>query len=278
MLIFKTVNDLQDYLTKTKKSISLIPTMGALHEGHLSLVKIGNEKATISVVSIFVNPTQFNEESDLDSYPRTIEQDIQLLEEVNCDVLFLPSVKEVYPENYSFDLKLDFGNLTTVMEGAKRPGHFEGVIEVVHRLLQIIMPNYIVMGQKDYQQYSVIQSLLKQTQSKTELVMGLTQRENSGLAMSSRNLRIPKASLPYATTLNKALTDLRDYLQVYSTEEALEKVITYFDIKELELEYIEVVDGETLLAVSDINNHASVVACCAAWVADVRLIDNVLIK
>jgi len=174
MYLFKKVADLQAYLNKLRKrglTIGFTPTMGALHEGHLSLIRQSLATNDVNVCSIFVNPTQFNESSDLEKYPRTTAQDIELLTSVGNHVLFLPSVDEIYPKGLDTKVDFDFKGLDTVLEGKFRSGHFEGVVQVVKRLLDIVMPNQLFMGQKDYQQFSIIRSMLKQLNSGVEIVM-----------------------------------------------------------------------------------------------------------
>ena len=277
MFIFKRVKELQQFLSRYK-GVAFVPTMGALHEGHLSLIKRAKQLGQITVASIFVNPTQFNDAKDLEKYPRTTAEDIKLLESVGCDVLFLPEVKDVYPEDYSFEQSFDFGAMAEVMEGAKRPGHFEGVVEVVYRLLDIVQPDYLVMGQKDFQQFSIIMSMLEQMVGKTKLIVGATKREDSGLAMSSRNTRLEPALSTEALLLSKTLFELKSELSHKPIDVLLENARKQFDVNGVNLEYLEIVDGRTLQPILDTKDSDIVVACVAAYVGDIRLIDNIILK
>lgn len=281
MFLFKTVADLTAFLQKTTKEgkkVGFVPTMGALHEGHLSLVQQAADQCDISVVSIFVNPTQFNDKKDLKEYPRTIGQDIELLCSVHTDVLFIPSVEEVYPEGLDTTLELDFGQLAEVLEGAFRPGHFEGMAQVVNRLLNIVQPDKLFMGQKDFQQLSIVRSMLNQLNSTIELVVCPIIREADGLAMSSRNRRLTdeyrKKSVLLSKTLARVKTDMDK-----STPEQLRKMgmdtLTEGGFKP---EYFDIVDGYTLLPIEKFSETDFAVVLTAAWAGDIRLIDNVILK
>ncbi|MDQ3140829.1 MAG: pantoate--beta-alanine ligase, partial [Bacteroidota bacterium] len=193
MRLYKTVRGLQNYLDKVKltgQTVSFVPTMGALHEGHLSLIRIANQQAEISVASIFINPSQFNNIKDLQKYPRTINQDMELLSLAGCKVLFLPTIKEVYPKGLDTGLDLDARHLENRMEGVFRPGHFKGMLQVVKRLLDIVKADILIMGQKDFQQFSLVAFMIKELGLKVKLIIAPTIREIDGLAMSSRNLRL----------------------------------------------------------------------------------------
>lgn len=281
MFLFKTVADLTAFLQKTTKEgkkVGFVPTMGALHEGHLSLVQQAADQCDISVVSIFVNPTQFNDKKDLKEYPRTIGQDIELLCSIHTDVLFIPSVEEVYPEGLDTTLELDFGQLAEVLEGAFRPGHFEGMAQVVNRLLNIVQPDKLFMGQKDFQQLSIVRSMLNQLNSTIELVVCPIIREADGLAMSSRNRRLTdeyrKKSVLLSKTLARVKTDMDK-----STPEQLRKMgmdtLTEGGFKP---EYFDIVDGYTLLPIEKFSETDFAVVLTAAWAGDIRLIDNVILK
>ena len=278
MLLFKKVKGLQDYLesqSKAGKSIGFAPTMGALHAGHISLVDLNNAENDISVVSIFVNPTQFNESTDLDKYPRTEGADIEKLTAANCDVLFMPNIEEVYPKSTKNTEHFDFGGLVKVMEGAERPGHFEGVVQVVKRLLEIVQPNRLYMGQKDYQQFAIIQEMLRLWGSDIEIVRCPIVRETDGLAMSSRNVRLMPDHRKRATILSQILEEASTKRKTHTAAEiekwAMDKMSAQKDFKP---EYFTISDGKTLEQVIDFAKHEDVVACLACWVGDVRLIDN----
>ncbi len=280
MQYFKTTGPINDYLDSLRHrgdQIGFVPTMGALHEGHLSLVNKSQSEQSITVVSIFVNPTQFNDPRDLEKYPRTLEEDLDFLYHGNADVVFHPTVADIYPEGEELVKEFDFGTLATIMEGKFRPGHFAGVAQVVSRLLNVVKPNALYMGQKDYQQLAIIRSMLKQSSSKVELVGCPTRRENDGLAMSSRNRRLSPEYRSKAPVLYHALNQLKlqaaDDLTL-AIGDALKLIVE----KGLKPEYLEVVDGYSLERVKNTDNHQSVVACVAAWAGEVRLIDNIMIK
>lgn len=282
MLIFKQVQDLQNhiYLQRSKgKTIGFAPTMGALHAGHMSLIAAANEGADISVASIFVNPTQFNEASDLDKYPRTEGLDIQKLMLHGCDVLFMPNVEEVYPKNVDTSPKFDFGDLATVMEGAHRPGHFDGVAQVVGRLLDIVQPDSLYMGQKDYQQFAIIQDMLRQMQSTIQIVRCPIIREEDGLAMSSRNVRLPEKHRQAAPRIYQLLSEAKEKITTEKPSQiekwAMAELLKIVDAKP---EYFEIVDGFTLQKIATFEEAKVAVACLACWVGDVRLIDNMILK
>ena len=278
MLLFKKVNDLQNYLStqvKAGKSVGFAPTMGALHAGHISLVDLNNAENDISVVSIFVNPTQFNESTDLDKYPRTEGADIEKLTAANCDILFMPNIEEVYPKSTENTEEFDFGDLVKVMEGAERPGHFEGVVQVVKRLLEIVQPNRLYMGQKDYQQFAIIQEMIRLWDADIQIVRCPIVREKDGLAMSSRNVRLTPDHRERAIILSQILEEAAGKRMTHSAAEiekwAMDKMAAQKDFRP---EYFTISDGRTLQQVRDFSEHEGVVACLACWVGDVRLIDN----
>ena len=278
MLLFKKVTELQNYLNtrrKEGKSIGFIPTMGALHAGHISLVNLSNADNDISVVSIFVNPTQFNESTDLDKYPRTEGADIEKLTVANCDVLFMPNIEEIYPKSTENTETFDFGDLVKVMEGAERPGHFEGVVQVVKRLLEIVQPSRLYMGQKDYQQFAIIQEMIRLWGSDIQIVRCPIVREADGLAMSSRNVRLLADHRKRAIILSQILKEAAAKRKTHSPTEiekwAMNKMLAQKDFKP---EYFTISDGKTLQPVSNFTEHGDVVACLACWLGDVRLIDN----
>lgn len=282
MLLFKKVKDLQAHLHKIHsegKTIGFAPTMGALHQGHLSLIRQCKQREDYSVCSIFVNPTQFNEVADLEKYPRTIEKDIELLTSVDNDVLFMPSVKEVYPPDLQTVVNLDFGPLAKVMEGAHRPGHFEGMAQVVNRLMDIVGPDRIYMGQKDFQQFTIVQSMIQQLAKRTELVVCPIIREADGLAMSSRNLRLLAEEREQAPLLHQMLCFAKEQMHSLSPTEIKDKVMTELSRpSSFKPEYFEIADGYTLQSIEDFSAHDYVVACTAVWAGEVRLIDNMILK
>lgn len=282
MLLFKKVNDLQNHISKstnTSNSFGFVPTMGALHEGHLSLVKQSKEETTFTVCSIFVNPTQFNESTDLEKYPRTPGKDLALLSEVGCDIVFIPPVEEVYPPNVELKNDFDFGELEKPMEGMFRPGHFTGVAQVVKRLLDIVQPTKLYMGQKDFQQFAVIQNMLEQMNSSIENVMCPIIREADGLAMSSRNVRLTKENRQDAPQIFQTLKEAKKNMHALFPQEikkiALEKLNTIPGFKS---EYFEIVHGKTLQPIEVLEDVKYAVACVAVWAGNVRLIDNIILK
>lgn len=281
MILFKKVESLQTYISQLKhekKSVGFIPTMGALHNGHLSLIKQAKVENDCVVCSIFVNPTQFNDSSDLEKYPRTAGQDIDLLTSVNNDILFMPYVSEVYPSDLDTSLALDFGALANVMEGEFRPGHFDGMAQVVNRLLNIVKPHNLYMGQKDFQQLAIVRSMLKQLKSDVNLVMCSIVRENDGLAMSSRNVRLTPENRQLAVKLWQTLSEAKELVEEKTPIQIKEWAMKQFDIPQFKPEYFEIVDGVTLQPIENFDESTFVVACTAVWAGDVRLIDNMVLK
>ncbi len=215
MLRFETVISLQKHIRSEKrkgKKIGFAPTMGALHEGHLELIRLAQKDCDVTVCSIFVNPTQFNDPKDLEKYPRTVEKDSKMLESAGCNILFLPSVAEIYPPNVDLRNRYDFKQLTQVMEGAFRPGHFDGMAQVVKRLVDIVKPQGLYMGQKDFQQFSIVKNMLKQMRTRTRLIMCATMREADGLAMSSRNVRLTLENRAQAPQIYAQLCCIKENL------------------------------------------------------------------
>lgn len=279
MLLFKKVTDLQLYLQQSQgkgSSVAFVPTMGALHQGHLALIRQAQANYDLVVCSIFVNPTQFNDENDLEKYPRTLENDIDLLEGIGTNVLFYPSVHEVYPENLDTKLKIDLGLLDQVMEGVFRPGHFEGMAQVVKRLLDIVRPQALYMGQKDFQQFTIVQHMLQQLRMPVELVISPIIREEDQLAMSSRNRRLTNDIRKRATILFKTLDQARRDMGKYNPNDLKERALEQLTIPDFRPEYFEIVDGYTLQPIKKWDEHNYVVACTAVWAGEVRLIDNMI--
>ncbi len=262
------------------KTIGFVPTMGALHEGHLSLVKTAKSSCDIVVVSIFVNPTQFNDPKDFDRYPRTVEKDVQLLKEVGCDVVFVPErVDEVYPAGYQA-FQIDLGNLAVVMEGKHRPGHFDGVVNVVSRLFEIVSPTHAFFGLKDYQQFLVIQKLIETRKFPINLVGLPTSRTATGLARSSRNQLLNPIELHQALGLYSMLGKAREQFGKTDVTNIKEQVQRFFDSHpEFELEYFELSNGTDLVPISGKGDGAEKpMAFVAARLGKIRLIDNIFLK
>ena len=280
MRVFSVIKDLRQCLQEARlghKTIGFVPTMGALHQGHLELVRQAKEENDFVVCSIYVNPTQFNNTEDLAKYPRVLEADKALLESVSCDVLFAPNDAEMYPKPAT--LKFNFGALEEVMEGKFRAGHFNGVATVVSKLFHCVMPDKAYFGQKDLQQCLVIKRLTEDLSFPLQLVLCPTIRENNGLAMSSRNRRLSQEEQNTATHLFKALQLAKKHLENnISVEQTRKEVLNYLqEIPSIELEYFEIADGETLQAVS-LPSHRPIALCIAAFVGGVRLIDNILLE
>ena len=281
MLVFKKVADLQHWLDAERaagKTVGFAPTMGALHEGHLSLVHAARAAGDIAVVSIFVNPTQFNDSKDLEKYPRMPEHDMALLLTAGCDALFMPAVEEVYPPGVDLNVRLDFRHLDQVMEGIFRPGHFIGMATVVKRLLDIVQPQRLYMGQKDFQQLSIVRDMLHQLQSPIQLVMCPTTREADGLAMSSRNLRLTPDMRAAAPVIYRTLREAKGALPEESASTIRSRAFEALSAAGLKPEYFDIVDGISLLPVQHRADSEFVVACTAAFAGEVRLIDNLVLK
>ncbi len=283
MRLFKTTSAVQNHLEKLRqkgKLIGFAPTMGALHEGHLDLVRAAkNAGCDYVVASIFVNPTQFNDPKDLEKYPRTPERDSEMLVSAGCDALFMPSkVSEIYPPGRDLTLRLDFGLLASVMEGRFRPGHFQGMATVVNRLLDIVGPCRLFMGQKDYQQLSIVRNMVSQLALPVELVMVPTRREPDGLAMSSRNTRLSPEMRRVAPAIFRELSQAKTEIAQKPIEFIEKQAIDALTAAGLRPEYFELVDGISLQPVASAAASNFIVACTAAWAADVRLIDNMVMK
>ena len=281
MKILKTVTAIQRHLNshrRMKKTIGFVPTMGALHAGHLSLLRKSVNENDITVISIFVNPTQFNEKADLIKYPRDLQKDALLLKSVKVDYIFAPSVSQIYPIKENHNVDLDISHLTKNMEGPNRPGHFEGVVQVVHRLLEILEPDHIYMGQKDFQQFSIIRYMLKSFKMKTKLKVCSTMREEDGLAMSSRNVRLTPETRTQAHIIYDNLIFAKNNLSRYNIRNLENKVLEKLKVKNFVPEYFNIVDGYTLEEIKDISKHKLIVAGTAVWANDVRLIDNMILR
>ena len=279
MQVFHTIKSLQVFLKSERlagKSVGLVPTMGALHNGHLSLIEAANQQNQLTVCSIFVNPTQFNNAQDLAVYPRTLDADCQMLESAGCNAVFAPSVDEMYPQLPN--LKFDFGDLERVMEGKFRPGHFNGVGIVVSKLFNIIQPDHAYFGQKDLQQCAVINRLAKDLSFALTLNICPTQRESDGLAMSSRNRNLSTEQRNSAPEIYKSLQQACDLLKnKKSGEETKQFVADYLSkVKGIDLEYFEISDFETLQPINQLSEDKTAL-CIAAFMGKTRLIDNVII-
>ena len=281
MILFKQVADISAYLERQgKKALQtgFVPTMGALHQGHLSLIKESKKENELTVCSIFVNPTQFNDPKDFEKYPTTIEQDIYQLETAGCDVLFLPNVAEMYPKGTAPVKHYELGYFENILEGKYRPGHFQGVCQVVDRLLQIVQPDNLYIGQKDYQQCMVIKKLIDIMGFQTNVHICPTLREANGLAMSSRNMRLNDAEREQAAELFKTLTVIKETIGKETITDIKANAMLYLSGKGFKPDYIELADATTLEPIIEWNGQASLVALVAAFLNEVRLIDNIIIE
>jgi pantoate--beta-alanine ligase len=281
MILFKRAAELISHLATQRavgNTIGFAPTMGALHQGHISLINAGQSSSQLMVCSIFVNPTQFNNTADFDKYPVTIENDINLLEGAGCDVLFLPSVAEMYPGGMDSPQHFELGHLETVLEGSYRPGHFQGVCQVVHRLLDIVQPGYLYLGQKDYQQCMVIKRLIEILGFVTDLVICPTLREPSGLAMSSRNMRLTDAEKEQAAKISQTLLFIKNELKPGYLGDLTQRAANYLTQEGFKVDYIEIAEAETLKLVEYKKDETPLVALAAAFLNDIRLIDNILLQ
>jgi pantoate--beta-alanine ligase len=267
-----------DELRSQGKSIGFVPTMGALHPGHIALVTRAKAENEIVVASIFVNPTQFNNQKDLVHYPRTLEKDTKMLEDAGCDFLFFPSVDEMYPDGVKEAVPpIDLDGLDTVMEGAHRPGHFAGVIQVVKKLFDAVGPCKSYFGEKDFQQLAVIRKMVREWKMPVEIVPCPIVREADGLAMSSRNMRLTEEERKIAPVISKALFKAKEKWEHHSIEETKELVIAIINSEpKLQLEYFEIADVTTLKPARD-DQKKNVVACIAVHLGAVRLIDNIVL-
>ncbi len=280
MLVVETIDKLHAFLAAARsegKSIGLVPTMGALHEGHASLVERCVKENDVTVVSVFVNPTQFNDKGDLERYPRTLDADCVLLSALGTDCVFAPSVEEVYPEP---DTRIfDFTPLDKVMEGVYRPGHFNGVAQIVSKLFMYVEPTRAYFGEKDFQQLAIIREMVHQLEMPVQIVGCPIVREADGLALSSRNTLLAPEQRTIALAISKALFESVKYADAHSlkeTKQMVEQAIA--DTEGLELEYYEVVDGNTLQAVTTWDESDYIVGCITVYCGKVRLIDNIRYK
>lgn len=279
MKVFNKVIDLQNELfvqRKNGRSIGLVPTMGALHEGHASLVRRCVKENDVTVVSVFLNPTQFNDKGDLERYPRTLEADCELLEKEGADYVFAPSVEEVYPT--PDERHFEFPPVTTVMEGAKRPGHFNGVCQVVSRLFYIVRPVRAYFGEKDWQQIAVVKQLVKYMGANIEIVECETVREKDGLAKSSRNTLLSEDERAIAPKIYKALKAGVKYAKTHTVKETHDKVVKDINAVEgLDVEYFSIVDGNTLLDIESWDDCEKAVGCITVYCGKtpIRLIDHI---
>jgi len=279
MITFSKISDISNFVTKQRedgKTIGFVPTMGALHQGHLDLMLRAKQENDILVVSIFVNPIQFNNPEDLEKYPRDLVADIELLEDIGCDILFVPSVTEMYPKKVSKEYS--FGPLETVMEGASRPGHFNGVAIVVSKLFNITLPHKAYFGEKDFQQLAIISKLVEMDKIPVEIIPCPTIREVDGLAMSSRNKRLTNEERAIAPFIYKMLKFAKKTSSTTSPDKLKQQIITMFnDRYEFDLEYFEFADDKELQPINSWNSSPGIIAFVVVKLGKVRLIDNIRI-
>ncbi len=279
MKIFNSKQAIHNYLDQLRslgKTIGFVPTMGALHAGHLSLIEQARKSAEVIVCSIFVNPTQFNDKKDLENYPRPIEDDIRKLEEVKCDILFIPEVDEMY--NSSEKWSIELGNLDTVLEGKIRPGHYQGVTQIVKKLFDTVNPDFAFFGQKDYQQFMVISYMVKKLRMKVKLVLCPIIREEDGLAMSSRNIYISAADRINSLALFHALSKFRALYKTKSILQLKTEITSFLkSAPGIEMEYFEIFNAKSFKPATS-KRSGSIIALVAAKVGSIRIIDNMIIE
>ncbi len=280
MKLISTIKDLKSLLDECRaegKTVGLVPTMGALHQGHASLVERAVKENDVVVVSVFVNPTQFNDKNDLKNYPRTLEADCALLEKIGADIAFAPSVEEMYPTEDT--RQFSFAPIDTVMEGACRPGHFNGVAQIVSKLFYAVEPDKAYFGEKDFQQLAIIREMVRQLDLKLEIVGCPIVREADGLAMSSRNTLLTADERQRALTISRTLFASLDYAagnSLAATKAFVEENIN--STPGLELEYYQIVDGNTLQEINEWSDSDYIVGCIALFCGKIRLIDNIKYK
>jgi pantoate--beta-alanine ligase len=281
MQVFEELDLVRTYVSERKngQSIGLVPTMGALHRGHRALLEASKRSNDVTICSIYVNPTQFNDSADLEKYPRTLNEDLKLLQSTECDAVFCPSDQIMYPQGKSSVIQLDFGYLDKVLEGRYRPGHFSGVGLVVSKLLNIVQPHRAYFGQKDLQQLAIIRQLVQDFSMPVEIIPVPIAREDSGLALSSRNQRLSTKEKQLAAQLYQALLLAKQLYEEGVTAEvarqqAIQKLGQYPTIR---LEYLEAVHPQTFRSVKEMDQAQSIAFCVAAYVGKVRLIDNIIV-
>lgn len=278
MIVIEKIADLQAYIKeKAAKSVGFVPTMGALHDGHISLITRCVAENDLCVASVFVNPTQFNDKADLERYPRTPEADCAMLEAAGCDVVFMPTVQEMYPEEDT--RQFNFGSLETVMEGKYRPGHFNGVAQIVSKLFDAVQPHKAYFGEKDFQQVAIIRSMVEQLNYPIQIIACPIIREESGLARSSRNTLLTDEQRKKAALIAQVLTKSTTFVHSKSVSATIDWVEEQFkDDAEFRMDYYEIVDGNSLQPVQNWEDSEFIVGCIAVYCGKIRLIDNIHYK
>ena len=280
MKLLKSADALRSFVIQSREnglSVGFAPTMGALHPGHISLIEKAKSENNISICSIYVNPTQFNNADDFKKYPKTIEHDIDMLEKWGCDVLFLPDTNEVYIKEFVIS-HYNLGYLESLLEGKYRPGHFQGVCQVVHRLLQIVMPDKLYLGRKDYQQCMVISRLIELTKINTEVVICPTLREPDGLAMSSRNLRLNENQRRTAVQIYETMQLIKTEIAPGNLSHLRQKAENKLSDAGFRVDYVEIADATSLEPINVWNGQQKAVVLVAAYLDDIRLIDNLAVS
>lgn len=280
MKVFEKIKDLQHLLNESRSknvAIGFVPTMGALHKGHISLIKAARQSCDLVVCSIFVNPTQFNDVGDLSKYPRTIEKDKRMLIEEETDILFLPSVEEIYPKDIDTTNPYDFGKMAEIMEGAHRPGHFDGMAQVVARLLRIVEPHKIFMGQKDFQQQAIVRKMMELMKIDTELIRCPIIREPDGLAMSSRNVHLSPENRKLATIISQTLFEAKENAKTMTLKKVKALALEKLNHPDCSVDYFEIVDAYTITPISDFEDTSSAVICTTVQIGGIRLLDNIIL-
>jgi pantoate--beta-alanine ligase len=280
MIVFKLTAEISEFLAKKKETgstIGFVPTMGALHPGHISLINSSVAGNSLTVCSIFVNPTQFNDKKDFEHYPITLEQDIDMLEKAGCDVLFLPAVSEVYPNGTDTAKQYELGYLETILEGKYRPGHFQGVCAVVDRLLEIVKPHRLYLGQKDYQQCMVIRKMVELTGAATQIEIAPTLRADDGLALSSRNMRLNTEERALAVNIYESLCFIKREIKTGNLQVLKLRAVNFLTEYGFKVDYVEIADATDLRLTDQWDGRTKLVALIAATLDQVRLIDNMLL-
>ncbi len=279
MIVLHTQDELHQFLSTLlpSQTIGFVPTMGALHAGHLSLLTAAAEQDDVVICSIFVNPTQFNESSDFDSYPQVLVEDTELLKKVKVDVIFAPKVSEIYPEGTAHIPHYDIGEMDYILEGEHRPGHFQGVCHIIQIFLEMIKPTHIYMGEKDFQQAMVVQRLINLKGHNTILVPCTTLREPSGLAMSSRNRLLSAEATARAAALNKALNFISEHSATHSFESLKMQADEMLEASGFEPEYIALCEAASLAELENFDHTKNMRLIAAAFIEGVRLIDNIAV-
>ena len=283
MITFKKSNELQHYLAQCRKKneyIGFVPTMGALHDGHLSLLKTSLKENKLTVSSIFVNPAQFNDPTDFKNYPSTIDEDISKLERTGCDILFLPAVDDIYPDGIEVKKKYDLGYLDSILEGEFRPGHFQGVCMAVEKLLLIVQPDKLYLGQKDFQQCMIIVRLIELMglEEKVNVRICPILREKDGLAMSSRNMRLNKEQRAKAPALYETLIFLKQNICNGSLRDLKKEATDQLKKKGFKTDYVEIANAKTLKPINEWDARTNILGLVAAHIDGVRLIDNMMVN